>query len=57
MSSLKDRRKRAKKDNPKPRPKKKPEPVYFCAAGCGYRVAGPDMLCGECACEDDGYLD
>lgn len=28
-------------------------PSYKCAAGCGYPVAGPEMLCGECACEDD----
>lgn len=26
---------------------------YRCAAGCGYPVAHPNQLCGECACEDD----
>jgi len=36
-----------------------PEPKrreYVCAAGCGYPVAGPRMICGECACEDDGAI-
>lgn len=29
---------------------------YRCAGGCGYRVADPKTLCGECACEDDGGI-
>ena len=28
--------------------------VNFCAAGCGYPVAYPGSVCGECACEEDG---
>lgn len=27
---------------------------HRCVGGCGYPVAAAGMLCGECACEDDG---
>jgi hypothetical protein len=30
--------------------------VFECVGGCGYKVAFPNLLCGECSCEDDGAI-